>query len=184
MQSSSRTMCIAKYIQRYQVMLAARQQDPEVLRRQYESVDEIILSIDGLQPEKGRETLYVERELTQKRVWFAEDLDLRDRGPGWTLDHKAKEWADSLGKPAGTGLWLSDKQDAFVTGIKSGVSPTCRIATATKPFPPRRGQARIGGRQPRQGSDAGRRFRGPAENRIKQSPQATRHRDVEKRCGR
>ena len=42
---------IAKYIQRYQVMLAARQQDPEVLRRQYESVDEIILSIDGLQPE-------------------------------------------------------------------------------------------------------------------------------------
>ena len=36
---------IAKYIQRYQVMLAARQQGrPEVLRRQYESVDEIIPS--------------------------------------------------------------------------------------------------------------------------------------------
>ena len=65
---------IAKYIQRYQVMLAARQQDPEVLRRQYESVDEIVLSIDGLQPEKGHETLYVVRELTQKRVWFAEAL--------------------------------------------------------------------------------------------------------------
>ena len=44
--------------QRYQVMLAARQQDPEALRRQYESVDEIVLSIDGLQPEKGHETLY------------------------------------------------------------------------------------------------------------------------------
>ena len=65
---------IAKYIQRYQVMLAARQQDPEALRRQYESVDEIVLSIDGLQPEKGHETLYVVRELTQKRVWFAEAL--------------------------------------------------------------------------------------------------------------
>jgi len=36
-------------------MLAARQQDPEALRRQYESIDEIVLSIDGLQPEKGRE---------------------------------------------------------------------------------------------------------------------------------
>ncbi len=46
---------IAKYIQRYRVMLAARQQDPEALRRQYESIDEIVLSIDGLQPEKGRE---------------------------------------------------------------------------------------------------------------------------------
>jgi hypothetical protein len=44
---------IAKSIGRYQVMLAARQQDPEALRRQYESVDEIVLSIDGLQPEKG-----------------------------------------------------------------------------------------------------------------------------------
>ena len=35
-------------------MLAARQEDPEALRRQYEAVDEIILSIDGLQPEKVR----------------------------------------------------------------------------------------------------------------------------------
>ena len=81
---------IAKYIQRYQVMLAARQQDPEALRRQYQSVAEIILSIDGLQPEKGHETLYTVRELTQKRVWFAEDLDLRDRGPGWTLDRQGQ----------------------------------------------------------------------------------------------
>jgi hypothetical protein len=65
---------IAKYIRRYQAMLAARQQDPQALRREYESVDEIVLSIDGLQPEKGHETLYVVRELTQKRVWFAEAL--------------------------------------------------------------------------------------------------------------
>jgi hypothetical protein len=55
-------------------MLAARQQDPESLRRHYESSAEIILCIDGLQPEKGHETLYVVRELTRKRVWFAEPL--------------------------------------------------------------------------------------------------------------
>ena len=65
---------IETYIRRYQVMLAARQQDPEALRRQYTPGAEIILSIDGLQPEKGHETLYVVRELTQKRVWFAEAL--------------------------------------------------------------------------------------------------------------
>jgi hypothetical protein len=106
---------IAKYIQRYQVMLAARQQDPEVLRRQYESVDEIILSIDGLQPEKGHETLYVVRELTQKRVWFAEALISATADQVGRLIAKAKEWAESLDKPVG--LWLSDKQDAFVTGI-------------------------------------------------------------------
>jgi hypothetical protein len=106
---------IAKYIQRYQVMLAARQQDPEALRRQYESVDEIILSIDGLQPEKGHETLYVVRELTRKRVWFAEALISATADEVRRLIAKAKEWAESLGKPVG--LWLSDKQDAFVTGI-------------------------------------------------------------------
>ena len=65
---------IARYIGSYQVMLAAHKQDPESLRRHYEAVDEIILSIDGLQPEKGHETLYVVRELTGKRVWFAEPL--------------------------------------------------------------------------------------------------------------
>src|SRR5512142_2600942 len=49
---------IAKYIQHYQGMLAARQQDPQSLRRHYEATTEIILSIDGLQPEKGHETLW------------------------------------------------------------------------------------------------------------------------------
>ena len=106
---------IAKYIQRYQVMLAARQQDPDVLRRQYESVAEVVLSIDGLQPEKGHETLYVVRELTQKRVWFAEALISATADEVQRLIAQAKEWARSLNKTVG--LWISDKQDAFVTGI-------------------------------------------------------------------
>jgi hypothetical protein len=106
---------IAQYIQRYQVMLAARQQDPEVLRRHYESVAEIVLSIDGLQPEKGHETLYVVRELTQKRVWFAEALIAATADEVQRLIAQAKEWAKSLNKTVS--LWISDKQDAFVTGI-------------------------------------------------------------------
>jgi hypothetical protein len=96
-------------------MLAARQQDPEALRRQYESVDEIVLSIDGLQPEKGHETLYVVRELTQKRVWFAEALISATNDEVQRLIAQAKAWASSLNKTVG--LWISDKQDAFVTGI-------------------------------------------------------------------
>jgi hypothetical protein len=106
---------IAKYIQRYQVMLAARQQDPESLRRQYQSVDTIILTIDGLQPEKGHETLFVVRELTQKRVWFAEPLLSATNEEVQRLIAQAKEWAASLGKTVV--LWVSDKQDAFVKGI-------------------------------------------------------------------
>jgi hypothetical protein len=106
---------LARYIRHYQIMLAARQEDPEVLLRQYESVQEIILSIDGLQPEKGHETLYVVRELTQKRVWFAEALISATADEVRRLIAQAKEWAEALGKPVA--LWLSDRQDAFVTGI-------------------------------------------------------------------
>jgi hypothetical protein len=106
---------IDQYIRRYQVMLAARQQDAESLRRQYQSVAEIILCIDGLQPEKGHEALYVVRELTQKRVWFAEPLISATEDEVRRLIKKAKEWAQFLGTPVG--LWMSDKQDAFVTGI-------------------------------------------------------------------
>jgi hypothetical protein len=106
---------LARYIRHYQVMLAARQEDPEALLRHYEAVDEIILSIDGLQPEKGHETLYVVRELTPKRVWFAEALISATANEVRRLIAQAKEWANGLGKPVA--LWLSDRQDAFVTGI-------------------------------------------------------------------
>jgi hypothetical protein len=96
-------------------MLAARQQDPESLRREYRSGAEIILGIDGLQPEKGHETLDVVRELTRKRVWFAEPLLSATEGEVRRLIAKGKEWAESLG--TSVGLWVSDQQDAFVTGI-------------------------------------------------------------------
>jgi hypothetical protein len=106
---------IEKAIRRYQAMLAARQQDPAMLRRHYEGVEEIILSIDGLQPEKGHETLYVVRELTGKRVWFAEPLISATAAEVRPLIARARQWAESLG--VSVALWISDKQDAFVQGI-------------------------------------------------------------------
>src|SRR4051794_7557130 len=106
---------IEQYIRRYQAMLAARQQDAESLRQHYDSATEIILCIDGLQPEKGHEALYVVRELTRKRGWFAEPLLSATEDEIRRLIQKAKEWAGSL--DVSVGLWMSDKQDAFVKGI-------------------------------------------------------------------
>ena len=106
---------IDQYIRRYQVMLAAWQQDAESLRQLYGPTAEIILCIDGLQPEKGHETLSVVRELTRKRVWFAEPLISATEDEVRRLIRRAKEWAQSLGTPVG--LWMSDKQEAFVKGI-------------------------------------------------------------------
>jgi hypothetical protein len=106
---------ITHFTHRYQAMLAARQQDPEGLRRHYQGVDQLILAIDGLQPEKGHETLYVVRELTQKRVWFAEALISATDEEVRRLIATAKAWAQALGKTVT--LWISDKQEAFVKGI-------------------------------------------------------------------
>lgn len=106
---------IEEYIRRYQALLAARQQDAESLRRHYASASEIILCIDGLQPEKGHEALYVVRELTRKRVWFAEPLLSATEDEIRRLIQEAKEWVQSLG--VSVGLWMSDKQEAFVKGI-------------------------------------------------------------------
>ena len=75
------------------------------------------MTIDGLQPEKGHETLYVVRELRGKRVWFAEALLSSSAEEVQRLIAKAKDWAEQLGKPVE--LWMSDKQDAFLKGIEA-----------------------------------------------------------------
>ena len=102
-------------LRRYQTMLAARQQDPQVVAAAYRNVEALVLSIDGLQPEKGHETLYVVRELNAKRIWFAEALLSSSADEVRRLLSQARAWATQLGLPVR--LWLSDKQDAFVTGI-------------------------------------------------------------------
>jgi hypothetical protein len=106
---------IEDVIAKYQVIVAAREQDPERLAEIYRDVDDVVLSIDGLQPEKGHETLYVVRELTKKRVWFGEPLVSSSAPEVRRLIARAREWAERLGKRVR--LWISDKQDAFLTGI-------------------------------------------------------------------
>src|SRR6202166_1778675 len=96
-------------------MLAARQQDAQVLAAAYRDQDGLILSIDGLQPEKGHETLYVVREISQKRVWFAEALLSSAAAEVQRLFARARAWVERLGLPVR--CWISDKQDAFLTGI-------------------------------------------------------------------
>jgi hypothetical protein len=106
---------IEDYLQRYQCMLAARQQDLVLLKKAYEKTRHVMLSIDGLQPEKGHETLYVVRELGQQRVWFAEALLSSATNEIRPLLVKARAWAQRLERPVR--LWMSDKQEAFVTTI-------------------------------------------------------------------
>jgi GNAT superfamily N-acetyltransferase len=108
---------IAGYLQRYRCMVAARHQDQALLAEHYKDIASLVLTIDGLQPEKGHETLYVVRELRGKRVWFAEALLSSSTDEVQRLIAKAKDWARQLGKPVE--LWMSDKQDAFVKGINA-----------------------------------------------------------------
>ena len=106
---------ISGYLRRYQTMVAARQQDAAVLAHAYRGDDALILTIDGLQPEKGHETLYVVRELRRKRIWFAAALLSSATTEIQRLVVQAKQWAEQLGLPVA--LWMSDKQDAFLQAI-------------------------------------------------------------------
>jgi hypothetical protein len=106
---------IEDYLSRYQAMVAARQQDPKELAKAYKGVRSVLLTIDGLQPEKGHETLYTVREIRKRRVWFAESLISSGEEEVHRLIVRAKEMAKALGKPVAG--WGSDKQDAFVKAI-------------------------------------------------------------------
>ena len=85
------------------------------LAEAYRDIASLVLTIDGLQPEKGHETLYVVRELMRKRVWFAEPLLSSATQEVRRLIVLARQWAERLDKPVR--VWMSDKQDAFVTAI-------------------------------------------------------------------
>ena len=106
---------IEDYLKRYQAMVAARESAPELLAEVYRDIPDLVLTIDGLQPEKGHETLYVVREQRAGRVWFAVPLLSSAASEVKRVLEQAFEWAQRLNKPVR--LWVSDKQAAFVTGI-------------------------------------------------------------------
>ena len=103
---------IEDHLASYQHMVAARHQDLQVMRSAYGNSSEVVLTIDGLQPEKGHETLYVIREVTQHRVWFAEPLLSGATDEIRQLFVRAKQLAGKLNLKIV--LWISDKQDAFL----------------------------------------------------------------------
>jgi hypothetical protein len=106
---------IAHYVGLDQTMLAARQQDPARLADDYRDSAGWVLTIDGLQPEKGHETFSVVRELMRKRVWFAEPLLSSAPQEVRRLIVLARQWAARFGTPVRG--WRSDQHDAFVTAI-------------------------------------------------------------------
>jgi hypothetical protein len=106
-------------LRRYQQMLAARQRDPQPLAAAYAAVDAVSLAIDGLQPEKGHETLYVVRALERNRVWLAAARLSSAAAEVQRRLVQARSWAAGLGKPVRR--WLSDTQEAFVRGSAAEV---------------------------------------------------------------
>jgi hypothetical protein len=104
-----------RYLRKYQLMVAARHQDVAKLREAYTDCADVILSIDGIQPEKGHETLYVVRELRKQRIWFAESLLSSTYAEIRKLIQRAKSLSQQINKPVRG--WGSDKQEAFVVTI-------------------------------------------------------------------
>lgn len=106
---------LSQYLRKYQLMVAAYHQDVERLRTVYRECADLILTIDGIQPEKGHETVYVVRELRQPRVWFAEPVLSSTTAEIQKLIRRAKQIAEQVATPVCG--WMSDKQEAFVAAI-------------------------------------------------------------------
>ncbi len=106
---------LADYLRTYQTMVAARHADVTQIQAAYRETSDLVLTIDGIQPEKGHETVYVVRELRQKRVWFAESLLSSATEEIQRVIRRARLLAEQLDTPVCG--WMSDKQDAFVTAI-------------------------------------------------------------------
>jgi hypothetical protein len=98
-----------------QTLLAARQQAPARLPEAYREIASLVLTIDGLHPAKGPETVYGVRALTSKRGWFAEPLLASADPAGRRLSVLARQWAERVAQPVRG--WRSAKQDAFVKAI-------------------------------------------------------------------
>lgn len=90
---------INDYLKKYQIMVAARHQDLERMREEYKECLGVILTIDGLQPEKGHETLYVVRELKRQRIWFAQALISSSYAEIRKIIQRAKDLAQQLNQP-------------------------------------------------------------------------------------
>ncbi len=111
---------------------------------------DLALSIDGIQPEKGHETVYVVRELRAQRVWFAESLLSSATPEIQGLIRRARLLGEQLETPVCG--WISDKHDAFVTAIAAEFpGPAPRMQSS---LPPRCRHGVVGGRQPRKRADA------------------------------
>jgi hypothetical protein len=138
---------IERYIGRYQRMVAARQQDAALLAQAYRGVKGLMRSLDGLQPEKGHETLYVVREVGQKRVWFAEPLISSSAAEVRRILIQAWPGAERLGI-AGAGVAVGP------TG-RVGERNCRRVSRGAAPLVPHSfcsgfGQADVGSRSPRE----------------------------------
>lgn len=111
---------IEDHLASYQNMVADRHQDLGQMKLAYRGTRKVVLTIDGLQPEKGHETLYAVREVTRNRVWFAEPLLSGKTAEIRKLFVRAKHLAETL--RLNVVLWISDKQDAFVKCVATEFS--------------------------------------------------------------
>lgn len=107
---------IEDYAARYQALVAARHTDLALMKEAYKGMDSLIFSVDGLQPEKGHETLYVIRELRLLRTLFAVPLlSSTNAEVQRQVIEPMRDLAHQLGLPV-VGV-VSDKQDALVQGF-------------------------------------------------------------------
>ncbi len=106
---------LAYYVARYAELVEQPRTDPEPLREAYRDVPTLALSLDAVQPERGRPALAVVREVHARRVWFAAPLTPGGSGDVARLLTRARDLAAALDRPIAA--WTTARHDALTAGL-------------------------------------------------------------------
>jgi len=106
-------------IKTFMVCLEVGEKDPEIIKKKLQkfNIKGAVLSLDGVEPEKGNDILYIVREVQTGEILFAIYLEFSD---GETIRQKiiepVKKLMDAIGLPV-LG-WVVDKQLALTKAIE------------------------------------------------------------------
>jgi len=106
---------VLNLMQRYEELVALRITDKERIKTRLQEQSQVILALDGLQPDVGHEVLWVVRDCLSEEILLARPLLSSTQGDLTTLLTEVKEELEQLGVPV-KGI-ISDGEETIRSAV-------------------------------------------------------------------
>lgn len=111
---------VENLVKAFMVSLEVAKQDPKIIKEKFKksNTKSLSLSLDGIEPEKGNDILYVVRETQTGEILLAKYLEFSDEETIKTeIIQPIKDLIDKIGLPVSG--WVVDKQLALTKAIET-----------------------------------------------------------------